>query len=146
MCDDGNGCNGVETCNPASGCVAGVPVVCAAPEPCRDAGTCVGGVCHAGGPVTCADDSDACTVEVCNPASGCHKTVNMDVTLGSFSEHRVDGRDLVVLANAWNRCYPHEAYSAAADLDPVLTPLGATCVDDADFHLFMNAFGRTCAP
>jgi len=175
-CNDGDACNGVETCNPASGCVVGVPVVCAAPEPCRDAGTCnsasglcsyppkangttcddgsvcsvgdtcQGGVCHPGGPVTCADDGDACTVEVCNPASGCHKTVNMDATPGSFSEHRVDGLDLVVLANAWNRCDPEPGYSAVADLDPILTPLGLTCVDDADFHRFMDAFGRDCTP
>ncbi len=27
-CDDGNPCNGVETCNPASGCVAGTPINC----------------------------------------------------------------------------------------------------------------------
>ena len=175
-CSDGDACNGVETCNPASGCVVGIPVVCAASEPCRDAGTCnsgsglcsyppkangttcddgsvcsvgdtcQGGVCHPGVPVTCAEDGDACTVEVCNPGDGCWKTVNMDRTPGSFSEHRVDGRDLVVLANAWNRCYPQSGYSDIADLDPVLTSLGLTCVDDADFHLFMIAFGHTCAP
>ena len=60
-----------------------------------------------------------------------------------FSATRVDGRDLVVLALAWNSCSPQPAYNALADLDPVSTPPGA-CVDAADFHLFMNSFGQSC--
>jgi len=175
-CNDGDACNGVETCNPASGCVAGIPKVCAAPEPCRGAGTCdsgsglcsyppladgttcddgsvcsngdacLGGVCHPGVPMTCSEDGDPCTVEVCNPVDGCWKTVNMDRTPSSFSENRVDGRDLVVLADAWNRCHGQSGYNSLADLDPVRTSLGLTCIDASDFHLFMDAFGRTCAP
>ncbi len=174
-CSDGDACNGVETCNASSGCVFGIPVDCAVPGPCREAGICqaasglclyppkangiicddasvctVGDICLEGacrgGVITCVDDGDACTVDVCHPADGCHKTSNMDQTPGSFSENRVDGLDLVVLANAWNRCDPQPGYSALADLDPLLTPSGLTCVDDADFHRFMDAFGRDCAP
>jgi hypothetical protein len=48
VCDDGNACNGVETCDPATGCVAGTPLVCA--------------------------DADPCTIDACDPASGCHST------------------------------------------------------------------------
>src|SRR5215510_6330619 len=45
-CNDGNACNGVETCNLATGsCVAGTPLVC--------------------------NDGNACTTDGCNPASGC---------------------------------------------------------------------------
>ncbi len=47
-CDDGNVCNGVETCAPASGCKAGTPLVC--------------------------DDGDACTTDSCDPTSGCSAT------------------------------------------------------------------------
>ncbi|MCF7845009.1 MAG: hypothetical protein K9M03_04245 [Kiritimatiellales bacterium] len=43
-CDDGNDCNGVETCE--------------------------GGVCNAGAPPIC-DDGNACSTDVCNPSLGC---------------------------------------------------------------------------
>jgi len=39
-CDDGNPCNGTETCNPATGCTAGTPLTCDDHEPCTD-DTCV---------------------------------------------------------------------------------------------------------
>jgi len=48
VCDDGNVCNGAETCDPALGCLAGTPLVCA--------------------------DSDPCTVDACDPVSGCRST------------------------------------------------------------------------
>jgi hypothetical protein len=60
----------------------------------------------------------------------------MDVS--GFSATRVDGRDLVVLANAWNSCSGGGAYNGAADLDQ------DSCVDLTDFHLFMNSFGQSC--
>jgi hypothetical protein len=44
-CDDGNPCNGAETCLPASGCAPGAPLDCA--------------------------DGDPCTIDSCAPASGC---------------------------------------------------------------------------
>jgi hypothetical protein len=93
---------------------------------------------------TLCDDGDACTADICAPGGSCSlapKTANLDAT--GFSATRVDGRDLVVLALAWNSCSPQPAYNALADLDPVSTPPGA-CVDAADFHLFMNSFGQSC--
>ncbi len=45
LCDDGNECNGVETCDPMSGCMQGTPLDC--------------------------DDSDPCTADSCFPSSGC---------------------------------------------------------------------------
>jgi hypothetical protein len=45
QCTDNNVCNGVETCNPASGCVAGTPPNC--------------------------DDNDVCTTDTCDPVLGC---------------------------------------------------------------------------
>jgi len=44
-CDDHDACNGVETCDPATGCVAGTALVC--------------------------DDGDPCTTDSCDPAAGC---------------------------------------------------------------------------
>jgi hypothetical protein len=44
-CDDGDACNGVETCDPATGCVAGTPLAC--------------------------DDNDPCTADACDPVVGC---------------------------------------------------------------------------
>jgi hypothetical protein len=93
---------------------------------------------------TLCNDGDACSADICTQAGACSatpKTANLDAT--GFSATRVDGRDLVVLALAWNSCSPQPAYNALADLDPVSTPPGA-CVDAADFHLFMNSFGQSC--
>ena len=72
------------------------------------------------------------------------RNTNLDDTPG-FSQARIDGLDLVVLADAWNSCLGDDTgrYSLAADLDPAPTPLGA-CINGNDFHHFMNAFGRTC--
>ena len=50
---------------------------------------------------------------------------------------------LTVLADAWNSCPGQPLYDAAANLDQVATLPGA-CVGDEDFHLFMDAFGRSC--
>src|SRR5262245_19262040 len=48
-CDDGNACNGVETCNPDTAqCVPGIPLNC--------------------------DDGNACTADSCSPATGCVHT------------------------------------------------------------------------
>ena len=48
----------------------------------------------------------------------------------------VDGRDLAVLAGAWNSCPGNPRYAAAANLDR-----DGICIDLGDFHLFMDAFG-----
>ena len=53
----------------------------------------------------------------------------------------VDGRDLTVLANAWNSCIGGARYNAAADLNH-----RGSCIDAEDFHHFMAAFGQNCAP
>jgi hypothetical protein len=94
-CDDGNACNGVESCS-ANTCVPGVPLVCndgnvctndtcnpasgcqfpANTDPCDDGSacttgdTCSGGVCQPGAPVVC-NDSNVCTTDICNAGVGC---------------------------------------------------------------------------
>jgi len=73
-CDDGNPCNGTETCNQATGCVAGTPVVC--PDDgnlCNGTEQCnaVSGTCTHENPLVC-DDSLVCNgTETCNPTAGC---------------------------------------------------------------------------
>jgi hypothetical protein len=97
QCDDGNACNGKETCNPTTGlCVAGAAPDCDDDNPCTDdsctgAGGCVhaprtgacddGNVCTigdscqtgvcVGSPDNPCDDGDPCNgVEACNAATG----------------------------------------------------------------------------
>jgi subtilisin family serine protease len=78
QCDDGNPCNGVETCMPeAGGCIAGAPppdgTPCADDTLCNGDETCVGGACTPGTPPAC-DDGDACTTNACVPETGCAYT------------------------------------------------------------------------
>jgi uncharacterized repeat protein (TIGR01451 family) len=139
FCDDGNGCTD-DTCDPESQCVHTPNTA-----PCDDHNACtLTDVCSAsacvGSTAVACHDADACTADVCDPAIRCvATTANFDTA--DFSAGRVDGRDLTVLAAAWNSCVGNPRYNAAADLDH-----HGTCIDDADFHYFMNAFGRTCAP
>ena len=99
-CDDGNPCDGVESCDPAVGCVEGPAPTCddgvactedgclpwagCTNEPvrarCDDGDACTGGEycdrlfgCQAGTAPLC-DDGVACTVDACDPAVGCTNT------------------------------------------------------------------------
>lgn len=73
-CDDGDPCNGVETCDPATGCVDGTPVncpddgnLCNGDEACDPAD----GQCKSFDPVNCPDDGNVCNGnEACDPADG----------------------------------------------------------------------------
>ena len=78
-CDDGNPCNGVETCDPGTGgCLAGTPPVCDDGDVCNGAETCGGSGCVAGVALDC-DDLDACTEDSCDALAGCaHVTVVCD--------------------------------------------------------------------
>jgi hypothetical protein len=69
-CDDGDPCNGVETCQ--GGCVSGVPLRCDDGDPCNGVETCrTGQGCVAGAPPVC-DDGDGCNgLETCQPGRGC---------------------------------------------------------------------------
>jgi len=62
VCDDGDACNGVETCDATTGaCLLGTPVLCGDGNACNGEETCdsATGVCVGGTPVTC-DDGDPC--------------------------------------------------------------------------------------
>jgi beta-glucanase (GH16 family) len=79
-CDDGNLCNGVESCSIAGLCVAGIAIDCDDSNPCT-ADSCypMTGICSYND-ITC-DDSNACTVDSCDPITGCsHDTITCDDT------------------------------------------------------------------
>jgi hypothetical protein len=69
-CDDGDLCNGVETCD-AGVCVPGTPLACDDGNTCNGLETCdpVAG-CQTGTPLDCSD-TNVCTADSCDPASGC---------------------------------------------------------------------------
>ena len=146
VCGDDNACT-TDGCNPAMGCVfTSNTAACDDGNPCTTADGCSAGACVGGPALICGDDGDACTPNVCVPTSGCVASdTNLDPDPGGFSEARVDGRDLVVLADAWNSCPNEPNYNVAANLDQ-MTTLPDACVGDTDFHLFMNAFGHSCPP
>jgi hypothetical protein len=71
VCDDQDPCNGVETCDPGSGaCVSGPP--CDDGDLCNGVETCdLANGCQPGTPVPPCTDDDACNgAESCNPADG----------------------------------------------------------------------------
>lgn len=65
-CDDGNMCNGAETCNAATGCAAGTPLRCDDGLFCNGQESCDNRLgCVQGPPIPC-DDGIACTTDSCN--------------------------------------------------------------------------------
>jgi hypothetical protein len=106
-CDDGDVCNGIESCSPTGACIGGAPLVCDDGNPCSehmchpvsgcettlrlpgascsDDDACNGdelcdaaGACLPGVAPNC-EDGDACTVDACDASSGCsHLVVTCD--------------------------------------------------------------------
>jgi parallel beta-helix repeat protein len=68
-CDDGDDCNGVETCVDAA-CQGGAPLACDDGRACNGVATCADDVCQPGTPLEC-DDAERCTDDGCDDASGC---------------------------------------------------------------------------
>jgi uncharacterized repeat protein (TIGR01451 family) len=138
-CDDGEPCT-ADTCDAVLGCLhANTTAPCNDLNACTQTDLCTGGQCVGSNALSC-QDTDVCTADVCDRALGCiAPTANFDTT--GFSAGRVDGRDLAVLAQSWFSCPNTLRYNPAANLDRA-----QPCIEDADFHLFMNAFARDCAP
>jgi cysteine-rich repeat protein len=78
-CDDGNPCT-ADGCDAVAGCVHDpVPFdgrSCDDGNACTEQDLCSGGAC-AGSPVTC-DDGDECTLDVCDPSTGCAHSTDCD--------------------------------------------------------------------
>ena len=66
-CDDGDSCNGAETCNPLAGCQPGTPLVCDDGMLCNGVETCssASGSCQPGTPPA-VDDGIPCTTDYCD--------------------------------------------------------------------------------
>ena len=139
--------------NDGDGGVDGADSDCRIPSVCGDGGTEFGEQCDDGNTANgdccssscqfeavggACDDANACTAnDACNGTGACvGGLADLDAT--GFSADRVDGRDLVVLALAWNSCPADPSYNPAANLDHV------ACIDMTDFHLFMTSFGHGC--
>ncbi|MEY3014862.1 MAG: extracellular matrix protein, partial [Pseudomonadota bacterium] len=71
-CDDGNVCT-VDGCDPKTGCL-GSPVAgnpgCDDNNPCSANSYCDSGICKGGDSIDCNDDKP-CTIDACDPKSGC---------------------------------------------------------------------------
>jgi len=70
-CDDGNPCT-FDSCDPVAGCTAAAVADgtgCDDGDLCTSGETCQAGACSAGTVVTC-DDSNPCSADACNPATG----------------------------------------------------------------------------
>ncbi|MBT9560903.1 MAG: VWA domain-containing protein [Myxococcales bacterium] len=76
-CSDGDDCT-LDACNAATGCytanVLSGGEACDDGLPCTESTTCSSGVCSGGSAATC-NDANPCTVDSCNPATGCINTV-----------------------------------------------------------------------
>lgn len=72
-CNDADDCNGIETCNPTAGCVAGVPPDCDDGIDCTvDSCNPVGGACSRSPVDAACDDWDDCNgIETCQVGVGC---------------------------------------------------------------------------
>ena len=68
--DDGNGCTD-DVCDPGTG-LCGVPnsAPCSDGNPCTLSDTCAAGACLPGATMTCPDDGNPCTQDVCNVDTG----------------------------------------------------------------------------
>ena len=105
QCNDGNACTSGDHCS-GGACVGGGAATCPAVDQCHNAGTCnpatgacsntakadgsqcddgnactsgeacVAGACVGGSAMTCADDGNVCTDEICDPAVGCTNVPN----------------------------------------------------------------------
>ena len=88
-CDDGNQCNGLETCDPSTGgCSAGMPLMCDDGDVCNGAESCDPATgCVNGTPLACDDMLWCNGTETCDSTSGCQNGMppmcdNMDVCDG----------------------------------------------------------------
>jgi len=64
-CDDGEACNGLETCGESGFCLAGTGLVCDDGYFCNGTEVCASGACASSVPPTC-DDGVGCTLDRCD--------------------------------------------------------------------------------
>jgi YVTN family beta-propeller protein len=72
QCDDADVCNGIESCDPTTGCQLGTPLACDDANACNGIESCDPATgCQLGTPLAC-DDANACNgIESCDSTTGC---------------------------------------------------------------------------
>ena len=95
VCDNGDLCDGAETCDPLVGCQPGTPLVCDNGNVCDGNETCdpVSG-CQPGTSLEC-DDGDDCTADSCDEVAGC---INDPIPGCGASVPSMSGRGLALLS------------------------------------------------
>ncbi|HEY0194921.1 MAG TPA: hypothetical protein VGC42_27600 [Kofleriaceae bacterium] len=151
-CEDGNLCNGAETCDAAGGCTPGTPPTagtsCADGDLCNGDETCDGvSACRAGTPPV-VDDRNACTTDACDATHGVSHTTRPDgstCTGNGTCEAGVCSVQGIVYSqdfqqftyapaqcNAWNDFRENELSSGSYSqitMSGTYDPTGVTCSD-----------------
>jgi hypothetical protein len=148
-CSDGNLCDGAETCNSSGGCVEGPPPAagtsCADSNGCDGDETCNGNGSCVTGPPPAVNDSNACTTDACDPATGvshvplpdgsaCYSTGVCEAGACSI-EGPVFSYDFVQYQSSPGQCASWDAFrsqlsDAAYDsitMSGTFDPIGVTC-------------------
>jgi hypothetical protein len=158
LCDDGNLCNGQESCDPATGCKTGAPLSCDDGNPCTadscnpatgcahvdsdgacDDGNactagdhCQDGKCLPAGLADC-DDKNFCTTDSCDPAKGCLHLLNQapcdDDNVCTTGDHCHLGECISSGSLACNDGNPCTDDSCDAKTGCTHTPASAACDD-----------------
>jgi RHS repeat-associated protein len=147
-CDDGNACNGVETCVNGS-CASGTPVTCTASDQCHDAGTCnpSTGVCSnpAKADGSACNDTNACTQTdtcqsgtctgsnpvTCSASDQCHDAGSCDTSTGVCSNPAKANGSACNDATVCNGSETCQSGSCTPGTPPTITDDGNPCTTDA---------------
>jgi hypothetical protein len=131
VCDDGDDCNGVETCDPVLGCRPGVAepdgTGCDDHRQCTTADACMAGTCVGSPlPIATCDDADAATADVCEEGFGClhcvgARVARLGIRLGE------PGRSAVKVRG--------ELTAGAGPIAPALSPV-SVLIEDGGALLF----------
>ena len=117
-CDDGDVCNGAETCDiPTGTCQAGTPLTCDDGAFCNGAETCDSVLgCQAGTPPDC-NDGVGCTVDSCNEtADQCDNVPdNASCDDGAFCTGTETCDPVLDCQSSGNPCLPGEICNETAD-------------------------------
>ena len=116
-CDDHNLCTD-DSCDPAKGCVhSNNANPCTDGNACTDGDTCAGGACRPGAALDC-DDGNPCTIDLCDPTTGCVPTAAPQGTPCD------DG-------NACDGVESCDGYGSCISHDPPQCDDGNPCTDDS---------------
>ena len=157
-CNDGNACNGVETCSTtglnAGKCMAGTPVTCTASDQCHGVGTCNAGTGVCTNPAltgTSCNDSDLCTTGdvctagtcagtpvTCSALDQCHSAGTCNAGTGLCSNPTLTGNS----CNDGNLCTTGDVCNAGTCAG---TPVTCSALDQCHSAGTCNAGTGVCS-